>query len=132
LFYSHRATSSIQRTSLKGAAEEFQDLCKGAQYLSNKGLLECLIIATLKKAPDEELIINEEAVVEEGHDQWETTKLVPFMKRSNYLNQRIPELASAGGTGVSNEIAIIIDYPRKTPLPEASNILESKNNIKIR
>lgn len=83
---------------------------------------------------------NEEAVVDEGHDQWETptifstpslTKLVPFMKSSNYLNQRIPELASAGGTGVSNEMARIIDYPTKTSLPEASNILESKNNIKI-
>ena len=67
MFYSHRAKSSIQKTSLKAAAEEFQDLCKRAQFLSNKGLLECLIIATLKKAPDEELLINEEAVVEEGH-----------------------------------------------------------------
>ena len=49
------------------------------------------------------------------------------MKSSNYLNQRIPELASAGGTSVSSEMARIIDYPTKTPLSEASNILESKN-----
>lgn len=49
-------TNQSLQTSLKGAAEEFQDLCKRAQSLSNKGLLECLIIATLKKAPDNELM----------------------------------------------------------------------------
>lgn len=136
-----RAACIFRKSSTKDAAKEFQELCKKAQDLSNKGLVECIIIATINnsKNNEEEAEDNLSTNNEENNDIWgpptvfstpSLTKLVPFIKASNHLNEKIPQLATEKAC-IADDMARMIEYPTKTQLPEAENILESKIHLKI-